>query len=224
MKSAVITFPGSNCDRDAVVYLKNFFNYVKLIDYRENSIDNYDLIVIPGGFSFGDYLRSGAIAAKSPIAKCILKHAEDGRYIIGICNGFQILTELRILPGSLIKNNKLKFIGKNCFIKKFNNSIFNSSIESEKILNIPVAHNDGCYYLEENSLKSILDNEQVAFRYCSENGDINELCNINGSLFNIAGVTNVKKNVLGLMPHPERAFQKFHISVDGIEIIKNFFL
>jgi phosphoribosylformylglycinamidine synthase len=220
-KSAVITFPGSNCDRDAVTYLEDLTaGPVYKIWHEESTLPNVDLVILPGGFSFGDYLRSGAMASKSQIIKDVVKHAESGKYLMGICNGFQILTEIGLLHGALLQNNGLKFLGKNCFIKKRNRNNFNKSIDDDKILEIPVAHNEGNFYCDEDTLKDLLDNELIAFEYCDGQYSLDE-ANINGSLKNIAGITNKKKNILGLMPHPERAYQKYHSSEDGKLIIES---
>jgi phosphoribosylformylglycinamidine synthase len=220
-KSAVITFPGSNCDRDAVTYLEDLTSGpVYKIWHEESTLPNVDLVILPGGFSFGDYLRSGAMASKSQIIKDVVKHAESGKYLMGICNGFQILTEIGLLQGALLQNNGLKFLGKNCFIKKRDENQFNKSISNEKILEIPVAHNEGNFYCDEDTLKDLLDNELIAFEYCDGQYSLDE-ANINGSLKNIAGITNKKKNILGLMPHPERAYQKYHSSEDGKLIIES---
>lgn len=214
-KSAVITFPGSNCDRDALVYLKILTNgEVFNIWHEETSLPNVDLVIIPGGFSFGDYLRSGAMAAKSNIISDLINHSEKGRYILGICNGFQILSEIGLLKGALIQNNKLKFLGKSCFIKKKHKNNFNKSINHDQILEIPVAHNEGNFYCDSDNLKYLHDNELIAFEYC-EGKYSNSEANINGSIDNVAGITNENKNILGMMPHPERAFQDFHKSQDG---------
>jgi phosphoribosylformylglycinamidine synthase I len=214
-KSAVITFPGSNCDRDALVYLKILTNgEVFNIWHEETSLPNVDLVIIPGGFSFGDYLRSGAMAAKSKIISDLISHSEKGRYVLGICNGFQILSEIGLLKGALIQNNKLKFLGKNCFIKKKHKNDFNRSINVDQTLEIPVAHNEGNFYCDNDNLKYLHDNELIAFEYCGGRFSNAEV-NINGSIDNIAGITNKNKNILGMMPHPERAFQDFHKSQDG---------
>jgi len=220
-KSAVITFPGSNCDRDALTYLKDLTDGEVLnIWHEETSIPSVDLIILPGGFSFGDYLRSGAMASKSKIIPEIIKHSESGKFLLGICNGFQILTEIGLLKGALIQNNKLKFLGKDCFIKKKNESKFNKRIKQDQVLQIPVAHNEGNFYCSDEDLKQLNDKCLIAFEYCSglfSNSD----GNINGSINNIAGITNEQKNVLGMMPHPERAYQSFHSSIDGKLIIES---
>ena len=220
-KSAVITFPGSNCDRDALTYLKDLTNGEVLnIWHEETSIPAVDLIILPGGFSFGDYLRSGAMASKSNIIPEIIKHSESGKFLLGICNGFQILTEIGLLKGALIQNKNLKFLGKDCFIRKKHENKFNKSIKQDQVLQIPVAHNEGNFYCGEEDLKHLNDNGLIAFEYCKGSfSNSNE--NINGSIDNIAGITNEQKNILGMMPHPERAYQSFHGSKDGKIIIES---
>ena len=207
MRVSVIVFPGSNCDRDVAVSLKKFSNKSPLmIWHKETSLPDSDLIVLPGGFSYGDYLRCGSIAANSPIMKEVKKSAEKGSSILGICNGFQILTESGLLPGTLIRNQGLSFICKNTSLKVENDkSFFTHNYNKNEIVNIPIAHNEGNYFADENVIKDIEDKNLVAFRYCNKNGDINEETNPNGSLKNIAGIINEKGNVLGMMPHPERA-------------------
>ena len=220
-RSAVITFPGSNCDRDALTYLKDLTDGEVLnIWHEETSIPSVDLIILPGGFSFGDYLRSGAMASKSKIIPEIIKHAENGKFLLGICNGFQILTEIGLLKGALIQNNKLKFLGKDCFIRKRHENKFNRIIKQGQVLKIPVAHNEGNFYCNNEDLKILNDEGLIAFEYCKGSFS-NSDENINGSVNNIAGITNEKKNVLGMMPHPERAYQSFHSSIDGKSIIES---
>ena len=220
-KSAVITFPGSNCDRDALCYLQDLTKGVVYnIWHEEASLPQVDLVILPGGFSFGDYLRSGAMASKSKIINDVIKHANDDRYLLGICNGFQILTEIGLLEGALIQNKNLKFLGKNCFIKKKFKNNFNLSIKEDQVLQIPVAHNEGNFYCDNETLKSLKDNEQIAFEYCKGKFSNSEE-NINGSIEAIAGITNKKKNILGMMPHPERAYSDFHPSQDGKLIIES---
>ncbi len=207
MRVSVIVFPGSNCDRDVAVSLKKFSNKSPLmIWHKETSLPDSDLIVLPGGFSYGDYLRCGSMAANSPIMKEVKKSAEKGSSILGICNGFQILTESGLLPGTLIRNQGLSFICKNTSLKVENDkSFFTHNYNKNEVVNIPIAHNEGNYFADENVIKDIEDKNLVAFRYCNKNGDINEETNPNGSLKNIAGIINEKGNVLGMMPHPERA-------------------
>ena len=207
MRVSVIVFPGSNCDRDVAVSLKKFSNKSPLmVWHKETSLPESDLIVLPGGFSYGDYLRCGSMAANSPIMREVKKSAEKGSSILGICNGFQILTEAGLLPGTLIRNQGLSFICKNTSLKVENDkSFFTHNYSKNEIVNIPIAHNEGNYFADENVIKDIEDKNLVAFRYCNKNGDINEETNPNGSLKNIAGIINEKGNVLGMMPHPERA-------------------
>ena len=207
MRVSVIVFPGSNCDRDVAVSLKKFSNKSPLmVWHKETSLPESDLIVLPGGFSYGDYLRCGSMAANSPIMREVKKSAEKGSSILGICNGFQILTEAGLLPGTLIRNQGLSFICKNTSLKVENDkSFFTHNYNKNEIVNIPIAHNEGNYFADENVIKDIEGKNLVAFRYCNKNGDINEETNPNGSLKNIAGIINEKGNVLGMMPHPERA-------------------
>ena len=221
MKSHVIVFPGSNCDRDIAVTIKNISdNTPEMVWHKETSIDTSDLIIVPGGFSYGDYLRCGAIASTSPIMKEIVKKANDGVPVIGICNGFQILIECSLLDGALMRNNSLSFICKDIFIKSKNtNSIFT---KNTKIAKMPIAHNEGNYFASSDQLKKIEDNDQIAFQYCDHNGNINDEANPNGSLKNIAGILNKKKNVLGMMPHPERAAEIILGCDDGKSIFKSF--
>ena len=220
-KSAVITFPGSNCDRDAITYLRDLTNNEVLnIWHDETSIPSVDLIILPGGFSFGDYLRSGAMASKSKIIPEVIKHANSGKFLLGICNGFQILSEIGLLRGALIQNNKLKFLGKDCFIRKKYENKFNKLIKKDQVLQIPVAHNEGNFYCSTDDLNYLNDEELIAFEYCMGSFS-NTDANINGSINSIAGITNEGQNVLGMMPHPERAYQNFHNSMDGKLIIES---
>ena len=220
MKSKVIVFPGSNCDRDVAVAIKNISgSNPEMVWHKENSLSNVDLIVVPGGFSYGDYLRCGAIASTSPIINEVIKKANEGVPVIGICNGFQILIETSLLDGALIRNNSLSFICKDVHIKTENHSsVFT---KKTKILKMPIAHNEGNYFASDETLKKIIDNDQVAFKYCNENGEVNLESNPNGSLENIAGILNNKKNVLGLMPHPERAAEQALGCDDGKYIFES---
>ena len=221
MKSHVIVFPGSNCDRDIAVSIKNISgNTPEMVWHKDTSIDTSDLIVVPGGFSYGDYLRCGAIASTSPIMNDVVKKANDGVPVIGICNGFQILIESSLLDGALMRNESLSFICKDVFIKSKNNSsIFT---KNTNIARMPIAHNEGNYFVSSDQLKKIQDNEQIAFQYCDQNGNVDNTSNPNGSLKNIAGVLNKQKNVLGMMPHPERAAEKILGCDDGKSIFESF--
>jgi phosphoribosylformylglycinamidine synthase I len=210
MKSAVIVFPGSNCDRDAVDALQKIGSKVEKIWHQEATLPNdLDLIIVPGGFSYGDYLRSGAMAAISPIMIEIKKASLRGVNILGICNGFQILTEAGLLDGVLLQNKGRKFICKTTALKvENNNSNFTSGYAKNQIIQVPIAHMDGNYFVNEEALKSLEDNNQVAFRYCDLSGGVDLSSNPNGSTNNIAGIFNKTKNILGMMPHPERVIDE----------------
>jgi len=206
MKFAIIVFPGSNCDYDAFYALKNIGYDVKFVWHKNTSLNNFDGILIPGGFSYGDYLRTGAIAKFSPIMKSVIKESKKGKVIIGICNGFQILIESGLLPGSLINNSNIKFISKQVTLNiKSSNSVFTRYIEGKQ-LKMPIAHRQGNYIANDEILKELQDNEQILFEYAN---------NPNGSMLNIAGIINKKRNVLGMMPHPERASDNILGSSDG---------
>ena len=223
MKISVIVFPGSNCDRDVSVSLKKFSNKDPfMVWHKETSLPDSDLIVLPGGFSYGDYLRCGSMAANSPIMKEVKKSSKNGSAVLGICNGFQILTESGLLPGTLIRNKGLSFLCKNTPLRvENNNSIFTKNYKDKDIINIPIAHNEGNYFCSEDELKSLEDNNQIAAFYCNSDGKIDDKSNPNGAIKNIAGIFNEKKNILGMMPHPERAYQDFHVSKDGKKIIES---
>tara|TARA_B100001029_G_scaffold170071_1_gene165558 strand:- start:296 stop:1009 length:714 start_codon:yes stop_codon:yes gene_type:complete len=215
MKSSVIIFPGSNCDRDMDVALKKFGFINQMVWHNDIDLPKSDLIVLPGGFSYGDYLRCGSIAGKSRIISSVIDFAKSGGMVMGVCNGFQILTETGLLSGVLQQNINLNFICKNVFIKINNNK--NKYFENIKknILELHIAHNEGNYFCSQDELKSIEDNDQIAATYCDQNGKINEKNNPNGAIKNIAGIFNKKKNVLGMMPHPERMIDKYLSGEDG---------
>jgi len=216
MKSSVIVFPGSNCDRDISVALKKFQIQNQMVWHNETNLPKSDLVVLPGGFSYGDYLRTGCIASKSQIINDIIKHAKKGGLLLGICNGFQILIETGLLPGALLRNKKLKFISKNVFLKvsNFNNKFF-LNFKKKKIVELPIAHNEGNYFAGVNSLKKLEDENLIAFKYCDEKGNVNIESNPNGSSNNIAGILNDQKNILGMMPHPERLVDPVLQGEDG---------
>ncbi len=219
MKSSVIVFPGSNCDRDIAVALEKMQFKNEMIWHKETKLPKTDLIVIPGGFSYGDYLRSGAIAGKSLIIDEVIKAANSGCLVLGICNGFQILTETGLLKGTLLRNKNLKFINKDIHIKVTNNkSKFTNKYKEGQILNINIAHNEGNYFTDSNHLKELNTENLVPFRYCDKTGEINENSNPNGSLENIAGIFNSKKNILGMMPHPERMVDEIISNKDGTNL------
>ncbi len=222
MKSSVIIFPGSNCDRDIAVALKKMQFKNKMIWHKETSLPKSDLIVIPGGFSYGDYLRSGAIAGKSLIINEVVKAANTGCLILGICNGFQILTETGLLKGTLLRNKNLKFINRDVHIKVLNNNTrFTSKYKKNQILNINIAHNEGNYFTDKMHLDEMKQENLIAFKYCNEKGDINDTSNPNGALDNIAGIYNKNKNILGMMPHPERMVDKLISNDDGVNLFSS---
>ena len=206
MKAGVVVFPGSNCDHDCFYVLNKIFNIdTVFLWHKDRNLNNVDLIVLPGGFSFGDYLRCGAIANLSPIMNSVVDFAGKGGYVLGICNGFQILTESGLLPGFLMMNSSLNFICKDVYVKIMNNSLpFTKNYQKKEVTNIPIAHKDGNYYVDKPTYKSLEENNQIIFQYCDVNGVITKTANPNGSIGNIAGIVNIKGNVLGMMPHPER--------------------
>jgi phosphoribosylformylglycinamidine synthase I len=221
MKSSVIIFPGSNCDRDMDVALKKFGFKNQMVWHNDQSIPKSDLIVLPGGFSYGDYLRCGSIASKSKIIKSVIDFANSGGLVLGICNGFQILTETGLLPGILQQNKYLNFICKNVFVKvKDKKNKYFNNIKKE-ILELHIAHNEGNYFCSEDEIKSLEDNNQIAVTYCNENGKDDDENNPNGAIKNIAGILNDKKNVLGMMPHPERMIDKYLSGEDGSLFFEN---
>tara|TARA_B100000700_G_scaffold315793_1_gene404385 strand:- start:371 stop:1054 length:684 start_codon:yes stop_codon:yes gene_type:complete len=221
MKSSVIIFPGSNCDRDMDVALKKFGFKNQMVWHNDQSIPKSDLIVLPGGFSYGDYLRCGSIASKSKIIKAVIEFANSGGLVLGICNGFQILTETGLLSGILQQNKYLNFICKNVFIKiKNKKNKYFQNIKKD-ILKLHIAHNEGNYFCSSDELKLLEDNNQIAVTYCDKNGKENENYNPNGALNNIAGIFNKNKNVLGMMPHPERMIDSYLSGEDGSLFFEN---
>lgn len=217
MKFGVIIFPGSNCDEDLIYTFETILGQeVERLWHKDKDLKGVDFILVPGGFSYGDYLRSGAIARFSPIMESVVEHCNKGGYALGICNGFQILCEAGLLPGTLVHNTNHRFICRNSFIKPATRStILTSSLESDRVLTIPIAHGEGRYYASQEVLKELNENEQVIFRYCDKDGAFTKEANPNGSLENIAGVTNKNKNVFGMMPHPERAADPALGNTDG---------
>jgi phosphoribosylformylglycinamidine synthase len=207
MKFAVVVFPGSNCDQDCFYVIKDVLKKpVTYIWHKDTDLNSFDCIILPGGFSYGDYLRTGAIARFSPVMKSIAGFAKKGGTVIGICNGFQILLEAGLLPGVMLRNRDLHFICRYVYIKTENNQTrFTNLYNASRILKIPIAHNEGNYYIDAAGLKELRDNNQIVFRYCSARGEVNGQFNPNGALDNIAGIINKKGNVLGMMPHPERS-------------------
>ncbi len=222
IKFGVVVFPGSNCDYDAYYSTKKILGFdAEFIWHKDKNINNSDVIILPGGFTYGDYLRAGAIAKFSPIMDAVINFAERGGIVLGICNGFQILLETGLLPGAMLENESLKFICKDVYVKiSSRENIFTNKIEKD-VLKIPIAHAEGNYFATENVLRELEKNSQIVFRYSSEEGEISEDFNPNGSLKNIAGITNKRKNVLGMMPHPERACDPILKRTDGALIFKS---
>jgi len=222
MKSSVIVFPGSNCDRDIAVALEKFQIKNQMVWHDEINLPKSDLVVLPGGFSYGDYLRTGAIASKSKIINDVIKHGKNGGLILGICNGFQILIEIGLLPGVLLRNKKLRFLSKNVFLKVINiKNNFCSEYIKKDIIQLPIAHNEGNYFGNNNLIQKLEDNNLIAFKYCNKQGLIEENSNPNGSSNNIAGILNKEKNILGMMPHPERLIDPLLSGEDGSILFKS---
>ncbi len=228
MKCGVITFPGSNCDDDLLYIIQDVFHYpVQRIWHKETSLDHFnpgDILFIPGGFSYGDYLRCGAIARFSPIMEAVIQFSNRGGMIVGICNGFQILCEAGLLPGQLLVNESQLFICRNIFLKPFSTATpLSYNLNPSKSYKIPIAHADGRYYCDDQTLKELVANQQILFQYCDKEGNVSESSNVNGSRMNIAGICNKTKNVCGLMPHPERASEEELGNTDGREIFNSLF-
>lgn len=213
----VIVFPGSNCDHDAYHALAHVMNAeTEFLWHKDTDLSGIDFLLIPGGFSYGDYLRSGAIARFSPIMKSVSKYVEEGRPVLGICNGFQILLEANLLPGAMLHNQKLRYICKYLHIRcETTDTLFTRTLEKGQVLRIPVAHGEGNYFIDDEGLKELEDNDQVVFRYCNSDGELVPGANLNGSIDHIAGICNRSRNVMGMMPHPERAVEKLLGSDDG---------
>jgi len=222
VKFGVVTFPGSNCDYDAYSAIKVLGEEVEFLWHQSADLNESDVIILPGGFSYGDYLRSGAIARFSPIMKSVIRFAEKGGLVIGICNGFQVLVESGLLPGALMRNDHLRFSCRFVYIKvERNDNPFTRDCRPADILKIPIAHKDGNYYNFRGDLDELAINNQILFRYCDKNGNISDESNPNGSAGNIAGITNRGGNVVGLMPHPERAVESILGSIDGMKIFRS---
>jgi len=221
MNSSVIIFPGSNCDRDMGVALKKFGFKNKMIWHNDTELPKSDLVVLPGGFSYGDYLRCGSMASKSKIIESVINFAKSGGLLLGICNGFQILTETELLPGALLRNKHSEFICKNVFVK-INNTENNYFKNIKKnILELHIAHNEGNFFCSSDQMKNINDNNQIAVTYCNKDGEINDNSNPNGAINNIAGLFNKQKNILGMMPHPERMIDTYLSGDDGSVFFQN---
>ncbi len=223
MKIGVVIFPGSNCDADAVYAFKNQFGCeVVELWHKDHDLQNVDLVFLPGGFSYGDYLRSGAIARFSPIMQNVIEFAGKGGLVFGVCNGFQVLCESGLLPGALLRNESVKFNCNNVFIKaQTKNSNITTQVDTSKALKIPIAHGEGRFYCDDKTLAELMANDQILFRYCDENGKITRESNPNGSLENIAGICNSNRNVFGMMPHPERAIDADLYNTDGRSLFES---
>ena len=223
MKFGVVTFPGSNCDQDMIYVLSDLLQQeVVSLWHKDTDLKGVDMVILPGGFSYGDYLRSGAIAKFSPIMNEVINHANQGGYVLGVCNGFQILTESGLLPGALLHNTDRKFICKNVYITPATtNTPITSGLSTEEVYKIPIAHGEGRFYADEDTLAHLQDNEQITFQYCRVDGKIDTEHNPNGSLLNIAGITNKTKNVFGMMPHPERAADSDLSNRDGLALFES---
>lgn len=223
LKFGIVVFPGSNCDHDCYHVIKHLLGQeAEFVWHEETDISFYDCIVVPGGFSYGDYLRTGSIASLSPIMKSVEKYAASGAPVIGICNGFQVLVEAGLLPGSFLRNASLKFVCKWVYLRLENNKcVFTSKLKKGDLLRIPVAHGDGNYYCTDQDLRILQENSQIVFKYCGQDGMITDESNPNGSLNNIAGITNREGNVLGMMPHPERCSEKLVGGKDGRAIFES---
>lgn len=224
MKTGIILFPGSNCDHDAFYAVNEIFSQPAEMLWHKDRRDlkEFDLIIIPGGFSYGDYLRTGAIARFAPVMQDVMDFASYGGAVIGICNGFQILTECGLLPGALMRNRDLKFICKNVHLRVENNgTMFTGDYHPHEVIRIPVAHGDGNYYTDPDTLRELEDRNRVVFRYCAEDGAVSEAANPNGSLNNIAGIISARGNVLGMMPHPERCADAVLGNTDGARLFSS---
>ncbi|MDQ2856481.1 MAG: phosphoribosylformylglycinamidine synthase subunit PurQ [Acidobacteriota bacterium] len=220
MKFGIIVFPGSNCDHDAYhVISKHVGQPVDFIWHRDTNLNSYDALIIPGGFSYGDYLRAGALARFSPVMESVRKFAATGRFVLGICNGFQILCEAGLLPGALIRNRDLHFICEHIFVRvETSDTPFTNELQQRSVLRIPIAHAEGNFVCDDLTLEQLQRDARIVFRYCDQNGDVTAAANPNGSRDNIAGICSAERNVLGLMPHPERACEDLLGSSDGRDI------
>jgi len=223
MKFGVIVFPGSNCDHDAYhVLSKHVGQPVDFVWHKQTDLSEYDAVVVPGGFSYGDYLRAGALAKFSPVMKAVKDFAASGKFVFGVCNGFQILCEAGLLPGALMRNKDLHFICRHINVRVENGATpYTSELKAGEVLSIPIAHAEGNYVCDDETFAELENNRQIIFRYCDENGEIVDKANPNGSRSNIAGICNTEGNVLGMMPHPERACEELLGSNDGRDIFRS---
>jgi len=222
MNFGVIVFPGANCDRDIAYVLRDILGQpTRMIWHEDSDLSDLDVVVVPGGFSYGDYLRCGAIAQFSPAMRAVVEHAHQGKLVMGICNGFQVLTEMGLLPGALVRNRDLHFVCDRLPMTVERTDLpWTQNYKKGQIITLPIAHGEGCYYAAPDTLKALEDNNQVLFRYCDASGNANQSANPNGSLNNIAGICNLRGNVLGMMPHPERAADKALGNTDGLALFE----
>jgi phosphoribosylformylglycinamidine synthase subunit PurQ / glutaminase len=222
MKFGVIVFPGSNCDRDVAMVTRDLLEQpTRMVWHEESDLSDLDVVIVPGGFSYGDYLRCGAIARFSPALQATIRHAEQGKWVLGICNGFQVLTEAGLLPGALVRNRDLHFVCDRVPLRVERNDLpWTQQYQKSQIITLPIAHGEGCYYAAPDTLAKLEANNQILFRYCDNEGKITNASNPNGSVNNIAGICNRRGNVLGMMPHPERASDPMLGNTDGIELFK----
>lgn len=223
MKFGILVFPGSNCDRDVAMVTRDLLQQpTRMVWHEESDLSDVDVVIVPGGFSYGDYLRCGAIARFSPAMQATIRHAEQGGLVLGICNGFQVLTEAGLLPGALMRNRDLHFICDRVPVRVEQTHLpFTQQYQPAEVITLPIAHGEGCYYADADTLAELEANGQVVFRYCEANGDVSERANPNGSLNNIAGICNRRGNVLGMMPHPERASDAALGSTDGLRMFQS---
>ncbi|MGB7085434.1 MAG: phosphoribosylformylglycinamidine synthase subunit PurQ [Phormidesmis sp.] len=222
MKFGVIVFPGANCDRDIAYILRDILNQpTRMIWHEDSDLADTDVVVVPGGFSYGDYLRCGAIAQFSPAMRATAEHARQGKRVMGICNGFQVLTEMGLLPGALVRNQGLHFVCDRVTMSVERTDLpWTQNYQQNQIITLPIAHGEGCYYAEPDTIKTLEDNDQVLFRYCDPQGEATAAANPNGSIGNIAGICNRAGNVLGMMPHPERAADSALGNTDGLALFE----
>lgn len=223
MKFGIVVFPGSNCDLDAQHVLQNILlQDVQMLWHKNSDLEDVDVVILPGGFSYGDYLRTGAIARFSPIMNSVIEFANKGNPVLGICNGFQILLECGLLPGALVTNDSLRFISDNVYITpESENLVYSTKYENSQVLKLPIAHIGGSYFADDDTLNMLESSDQIAFRYCDKDGNVNKESNPNGSIAEIAGIYNKSGNVFGLMPHPERASESILGSDDGLGIFES---
>lgn len=224
MKIGVVVFPGSNCDQDMIYTLRQMDHEVVELWHKDTDLNGVDMVVLPGGFSYGDYLRSGAIARFSPIMESVIQFANNGGYVLGVCNGFQVLCESGLLPGTLLHNTSHTFICKNVYLKPVSSTAaISADLDQERAYQIPIAHGEGRYYIDNEAYEALKANDQILFRYCDVEANVSAGTNVNGSLDNIAGVTNAGKNVFGMMPHPERAADANLGNQDGSLLFQSLF-